>query len=176
MAEAVLGVVNVIVDKTLPLVADKISRAWGVKKDLKKLSEKVEMMKALISDARNKQLITSEAVQVWLKKLLSVAREAEIVLDDFGYELLRQKIENRKRDKVHSFFSSSNPLSFRLEMSSRIKNVTSSLEEAYREANQIGFRPVELTITAPDHKEDRITDPFVDVSEIVGREDEVSKV
>ncbi|KAL3509233.1 hypothetical protein ACH5RR_028634 [Cinchona calisaya] len=176
MAEAVLGIVTPLSNKILPLVTDKISRAWGVKKDLQKLAEKLEMIKALISDAQNKQLITSEAVQFWLKKLRSIALDAEIVLDDFGYELLRRKIENRKRDKVRSFFSSSNPLSFRLEMASRIKNVTSSLEEAYKEANQIGLHPVELIITAPDHKEDRITDPFVDESELVGREDDVSKV
>ncbi|KAL3509230.1 hypothetical protein ACH5RR_028631 [Cinchona calisaya] len=62
-------------------------------------------------------------------------------------------------------------------MAIKIKNVTSSLEEAFQEANQIGLHAVEVIITAPDHKEDRLTtDPFVDESEIVGREVDVSKV
>ncbi|CDP14728.1 unnamed protein product [Coffea canephora] len=175
MAEAALSCVSVILNKILPLTADEISRAWGVKKDLQKLSKKVEMMEALISDAKCKQS-TSKAVQLWLKRLQSIARDAEIVLDDFGYEVLRQKVENRKRDKVRNFFSSSNPISFRLEMANKIKNVSASLEEAYREANQIGLHPVQLTMASADHKEDRLTVPFVDESEMVGREVEVSRV
>ncbi|XP_027172182.1 putative disease resistance protein RGA3 [Coffea eugenioides] len=121
MAEAALGCVSVILNKILPLAADEISRVWGVKKDLQKLAKKVEMMEALIFDAKCKQS-TGKAVQLWLKRLRSIARDAEIVLDDFGYEVLRQKVENRKRDK------------------------------------------------------DRSTDPFVDESQTVGREVEVSQV
>ncbi|XP_027172114.1 putative disease resistance protein RGA3 [Coffea eugenioides] len=175
MAEAALSCVSVILNKILPLAADEISRAWGVKKDLQKLSKKVEMMEALISDAKCKQS-TSKAVQLWLKRLQSIARHAEIVLDDFGYEVLRQKVKNRKRDKVRSFFSSSNPISFRLEIANKIKNVSASLEEAYREANQIGLHPVQLTMASADHKVDRLTVPFMDESEMVGREVEVSLV
>ncbi|XP_027172181.1 putative disease resistance protein RGA3 [Coffea eugenioides] len=175
MAEAALSCVGVILNKILPLAADEISRVWGVKKDLQKLAKKVEMMEALIFDAKCKQS-TSKAVQLWLKRLRSIARDAEIVLDDFGYEVLRQKVENRKRDKVRNFFSSSNPISFRLEMANKIKNVSASLEEAYREANQIGLYPAQLPMPSADQKEDRSTDPFVDESETVGREVEVSQV
>ncbi|CDP14721.1 unnamed protein product, partial [Coffea canephora] len=175
MAEVALGCVSVILNKILPLAADEISRAWGVKKDLQKLAKKVEMMEALIFDAKCKQS-TSKAAQLWLKRLQSIARDAEIVLDDFGYEVLRHKVENRKRDKVRNFFSSSNPISFRLEMANKIKNVSASLEEAYKEANQIGLHPAQLPMASADHKVDRSTDPFVDESETVGREAEVSEV
>nr|XP_027060972.1 putative disease resistance protein RGA3 [Coffea arabica] len=175
MADTVLSFVSVILDKILPLAADEISRAWGVKKDLQKLADNVRTMEALIFDAKCKQS-TTKTVQLWLKRLQSIARDAEIVLDDFGYEVLRQKVENRKRDKVRNFFSSSNPISFRLEMANKIKNVSASLEEAYREANQIGLHPAQLPMTSADHKEDRSTDPFVDESETVGREVEVSQV
>nr|XP_027127550.1 putative disease resistance protein RGA3 isoform X3 [Coffea arabica]XP_027127552.1 putative disease resistance protein RGA3 isoform X3 [Coffea arabica] len=175
MAEAALSCVGVILNKILPLAADEISRVWGVKKDLQKLAKKVEMMEALIFDAKCKQS-TSKAVQLWLKRLQSIARDAEIVLDDFGYEVLRQKVENRKRDKVRNFFSSSNPIFFRTEMANKIKNVSASLEEAYTEANQIGLYPAQLPMPSADQKEDRSTDPFVDESETVGREVEVSQV
>ncbi|XP_027152418.1 putative disease resistance protein RGA3 [Coffea eugenioides] len=175
MPEAVLSFVIVILNKILPLAAHEVSRVWAVKKDLEKLAEEVQMMEALILDAEGKQS-TSKAVQLWLKRLQSIARDAEIVLDDFGYEVLRQKVENRKRDKVRNFFSSSNPISFRLEMANKIKNVSASLEEAYRRANQIGLHPVQLPMTSADHKEDRWTDPFVEESEMVGREVEISQV
>nr|XP_027063841.1 putative disease resistance protein RGA3 [Coffea arabica]XP_027063842.1 putative disease resistance protein RGA3 [Coffea arabica]XP_027063843.1 putative disease resistance protein RGA3 [Coffea arabica]XP_027063845.1 putative disease resistance protein RGA3 [Coffea arabica] len=175
MAEAALSCVGVILNKILPLAADEISRVWGVEKDLQKLAKKVEMMEALIFDAKCKQS-TSKAVQLWLKRLRSIARDAEIVLDDFGYEVLRQKVENRKRDKVRNFFSSSNPISFRTEMANKIKNVSASLEEAYREANQIGLHPAQIRMTSADQKEDRSTDPFVDESQTVGRGVEASQV
>ncbi|CDP15916.1 unnamed protein product [Coffea canephora] len=174
MAEAALSCVGVILNKILPLAADEISRVWGVKKDLQKLAKKVEMMEALIFDAKCKQS-TSKAVQLWLKRLRSIARDAEIVLDDFGYEVLRQKVENRKRDKVRNFFSSSNPISFRTGMANKIKNVSASLKEAYKEANQIGLHS-QLPMTSADHKQDRSTDPFVDESQTVGREAEVSEI
>nr|XP_027127691.1 putative disease resistance protein RGA3 [Coffea arabica] len=132
-------------------------------------------MEALIFDAKCKQSTTKTA-QLWLKRLRSIARHAEIVLDDFGYEVLRQKVENRKRDKVRNFFSSSNPISFRLEMANKIKNVSASLEEAYKEANKIGLHPAQLPMASADHRVDRLTDPFVDESETVGREAEVSQV
>ncbi|XP_027184538.1 putative disease resistance protein RGA3 [Coffea eugenioides] len=175
MAEAALSCVSVILDKILPLAADEISRAWGVKKDLQKLADNVRTMEALIFDAKCKQSTTKTA-QLWLKRLRSIARHAEIVLDDFGYEVLRQKVENRKRDKVRNFFSSSNPISFRLEMANKIKNVSASLEEAYKEANKIGLHPAQLPMASADHRVDRSTDPFVDESETVGREAEVSQV
>ncbi|CDP14763.1 unnamed protein product [Coffea canephora] len=174
MADTVL---SVILDKILPLAAAEINQAWGVKKALQKLSRKVEMVEALISDAKCKQS-TSKPAQLWLKRLQSIARHAEIVLDDFGYEVLRQKVENRKRDKLRNLFSisSSNPISFPLEMADKIKKVMASLEEAYKEANQIGLQPAQLPMASADHKEDRWTASFVDESETVGREAEVSKV
>ena len=55
MAEALLGIVPAISAKMLALAAEEISRAWGVnckERPSKKLSEKVEMMEALISDAQ----------------------------------------------------------------------------------------------------------------------------
>ncbi|CDP14726.1 unnamed protein product [Coffea canephora] len=157
------------------LAADEISRAWGVKKDLQKLSKKVEMMEALISDAKCKQS-TSKDVQLWLKRLQSIARDAEIMLDYFGYEVLRQKVENRMLDKVRNFFSLSNSISSRGRMAKKIKNVSASLEKAYKEANQIGLHPAQLPMASADHKVDRLTVPFVDELEIVAREAEVSEV
>ncbi|CDP14764.1 unnamed protein product [Coffea canephora] len=163
MADTVL---SVILDKILPLAAAEINQAWGVKKALQKLSRKVEMVEALISDAKCKQS-TSKPAQLWLKRLQSIARHAEIVLDDFGYEL-------RNLFSI----SSSNPISFPLEMADKIKKVMASLEEAYKEANQIGLQPAQLPMASADHnhKVDRWTAPFVDESETVGREAEVSKV
>lgn len=41
--------------------------------------------------AKTKQL-TMKYVQLWLKKLNSAAYDADVVLDEFTYEVLRQKV------------------------------------------------------------------------------------
>ncbi|KAL3497603.1 hypothetical protein ACH5RR_040335 [Cinchona calisaya] len=61
-------------------------------------------------------------------------------------------------------------------MAHEVKNIMVSLEEAFKEANQIGLRAVELTNTRPNPREIRLTHPFVDDSEIVGRDDDISSV
>ncbi|KAL3497599.1 hypothetical protein ACH5RR_040331 [Cinchona calisaya] len=132
------------------------------------------MVQALLSDAQSKQLTTP--VQLWLKNLDSIALDADIVLDEFGYEVLRQKIETRKQDGLRRFFCCSNPDPFRVKMAHKVKNIMAFLEEAFTEANQIGLRAVELTNMHSNPGEIRLTHPFVDDSEIVGRDDDISSV
>ncbi|KAL3497656.1 hypothetical protein ACH5RR_040388 [Cinchona calisaya] len=175
MAEALLGkVVEGAIGKLLSLPFEEIGFALGVKNELNKLEKKLMMIQALLSDAQSKQLTTP--VQRWLKNLESIALDADIVLDEFGYEILCHKIETRKRDEVRRFFSFSNPLSFRVMMAHKIKNIMISLEEAFKEANQIGVRAVELTNTHSNSGEIRLTHPFVDDTEIVGRDGDISSV
>ncbi|KAL3497614.1 hypothetical protein ACH5RR_040346 [Cinchona calisaya] len=175
MADAILGVVaEGVLGKLLSLSFEEIGLALGVKNELKKLEKKLLMIQALLSDAQSKQLTIP--VQLWLKNLDSIALNADIVLDEFGYEVLRKKIETRKRDGLRRFFCCSNPDPFRLKMAHEVKNIMVSLEEAFKEANQIGLRAVELTNTRPNPREIRLTHPFVDDSEIVGRDDDISSV
>ncbi|KAL3497661.1 hypothetical protein ACH5RR_040393 [Cinchona calisaya] len=174
MADAILGVVTEsVLGKVLPLAVEEIGLALVVKSELKNLEDKLEIIQALLSDAQSKQLTSS--VQLWLKKLKSVALDADIILDEFGYEVLRQKIESPRWNEVCRFFSS-NPLSFRVKIAHKIKNIKASLEEAFKEANQIGLQAFELTNTRSNSGEIRLTHPFVDDTKIVGRDDDISLV
>ncbi|KAL3497613.1 hypothetical protein ACH5RR_040345 [Cinchona calisaya] len=175
MADAILGAVaEGVLGKLLSLSFEEIGLALGVKNELKKLEKKLVMIQALLSDAQSKQSTTP--VHLWLKNLESIALDADIVLDEFGYEVLRRKIETRKWDGLRRFFCCSNPDPFRVKMAHEVKNIMVSLEEAFKEANQIGLRAVELTNTRPNPREIRLTHPFVDDSEIVGRDDDISSV
>ncbi|KAL3498849.1 hypothetical protein ACH5RR_041581 [Cinchona calisaya] len=179
MSEAVVGVVTeVVLGKVVALATQEITLVCGMKNKLKKLEEKLGTIQALLSDAHSKQ-ISSNTLQHWLKKLKSIAFDADIVLDEFGYELIRQKIPTRKWDKVRCFFSSSNPLSFRVKMAHKIEGILSSLDEACNESRKIGLRPAEQISTCPDPIEIQLTDPtdpFVDELEIVGRDSDISTV
>ncbi|KAL3498853.1 hypothetical protein ACH5RR_041585 [Cinchona calisaya] len=179
MSEAAVGVVTeVVLGKVVALVTQEITLVCGMKNKLKKLEEKLGTIQALLSDAHSKQ-INSNTLQHWLKKLKLIAFDADIVLDEFGYELLRQKIQTRKWDKVRSFFSSSNPLSFRVKMAHKIEGILLSLDEAYIESREIGLHPAEQISTCPNPIEIQLTDPtnpFVDELKIVGRGDDISTV
>ncbi|KAM7465029.1 hypothetical protein LguiB_012591 [Lonicera macranthoides] len=99
MAEAILSIIGKqILSKVLSLAADEVSLAWGFKGELKRLEKRLEMVQALLSDAtENKSQL--KAVQIWLNNLNDVAYEADALLDEFTYETLRRKVENRQRDK-----------------------------------------------------------------------------
>ncbi|KAL3497657.1 hypothetical protein ACH5RR_040389 [Cinchona calisaya] len=176
MADAVIGTVaKFVLGKLLSLPFEQIGLALGTKNELKKLQKKLVMIQALLSDAQSRQL-TGAAVQHWVKNLESIALDADIVLDVLGYEVLCQKIETRKRDGLRGLFHFSNPYPFRLKMARKVNNIMVSLEEAFKEANQIGLRAVELPNTRSNPGEIRLTHPFVDDSEIVGRDDDISLV
>ncbi|KAK2970654.1 hypothetical protein RJ640_012242 [Escallonia rubra] len=103
------------------------------------------MIQALLSDAESKQL-TLSAVKTWLKSLNAVAHDADTVLDEFSYELLRRQVTVRDRIeyKVRDFFSpSNNPVLFRLKIAHKIKAINLSLGDIYKEANDIGLMPVD---------------------------------
>ena len=182
MAEIYLSVVaEGILSKVLSLAIEELSLVWGFKGLLERLTERIEMVRALLSDAEKKP-IGMDSLQFWLKKLEAVVYSADIVLDEFTYEVLRRKVEmkDRMKDKVTEFFSpSKNPLTFRWMMANKIRNISLLLDEIYKEAiaPQIGLR-IELinsnTANVDDLREIRQTHPYVDDSEVVGRDKDMS--
>ncbi|KAL3834666.1 hypothetical protein ACJIZ3_009402 [Penstemon smallii] len=138
----------------------------------------MQMMQALLTDADNKRLTKSAAVQIWMKRLEVIALDADDVLDELTYEGIRlnAEVKNSKRKKVRNFFSSSNPLAFRHKIVAKIKNINSLLDELYQEASGIGLMAVELVNSSVELNEILQTGPFVDDSEIIGRNDDISSI
>ncbi|VFQ98615.1 unnamed protein product [Cuscuta campestris] len=83
MAEAVLSIVaEGVLGKLFSLAAEELCSLWGFKK--------LEMIQALMIDAESKQT-GSMTVQFWIKKLMAVSFEADNVLEEFAYEISKQK-------------------------------------------------------------------------------------
>ncbi|XP_027166516.1 putative disease resistance protein RGA3 [Coffea eugenioides] len=178
MADVLLNVViEGVLNKLISLVAEEINTVWGVKEDLESLARNLEMIQALLVDAECKHN-SSNAVDLWLRRLQDVSSEAEYLLDKFAYEVLRNKLKKRKQDQVRIFFSGSNPLAFRFKFAHKIKNMNLSIKKVYQEAKRLGLSPVEIGNMSNNPRSDRssTTDPFVDDSSIVGRSEEVNKV
>ncbi|KAJ4829536.1 hypothetical protein Tsubulata_037438 [Turnera subulata] len=72
--------------------------AWGFKARLKKLQQSLESIRAVLRDAEDKQA-EKPFVKDWLQRLREVAYEADDVMDEFGYEVLRQKVETTPTEK-----------------------------------------------------------------------------
>ncbi|KAK2995765.1 hypothetical protein RJ640_012227 [Escallonia rubra] len=86
------------------------------------------MIQDLLSDAESKEL-TLSSVKTWLKSLKAVAYDADTVLDEFSYELLRRQVAVRDQIKY--------------KMAHKIKEINLSLDDIYKEANEIGLKAVD---------------------------------
>ncbi|KAJ4833673.1 hypothetical protein Tsubulata_022891 [Turnera subulata] len=140
MAETVLAfALEETLKKVGLLAVEGIHLAWGFKAKLQKLNKSLESIRALLRDAEDKQA-EKPIVKDWLQKLREVAYEADDVLDEFGYEVLRQKVETTPTEKVHNFFSASNPIAFRLHMALKINKINTELAEIKNDAVGFGRR------------------------------------
>ncbi|XP_052308166.1 putative disease resistance protein RGA3 isoform X4 [Populus trichocarpa] len=157
------------------IAAEGIELAWGLEGQLRKLNQSLTMIKDVLQDAA-RRAVTDESVKRWLQNLQVVAYDAEDVLDEFAYEILRKK---QKKGKVRDCFSLHNPVAFRLNMGQKVKKINETLDEIRKDAAGFGLGLTSLPVDRAQEVSwdiDRETDSFLDSSEIVGREDDVSKV
>ncbi|KAB5513857.1 hypothetical protein DKX38_027763 [Salix brachista] len=163
-------------NKVISIAAEGIRFAWGLEGQLQRLNKSLTMIQAKLQDAARRP-VTDSSVKLWLERLQDVAYDAEDVLDEFAYEILRK---DQKKGKVRDFFSLHNPVAFRLSMGRKVKKIKEALDEIREDAAGSG-----LGLTFLQHEDraqevcldlDRETDSFLDSSEVVGREDDVSIV
>ncbi|KAF3971762.1 hypothetical protein CMV_004672 [Castanea mollissima] len=172
MAERVLSVVvDGVIANAMSLASEHISSVWGFKEEIGKLQVSLTKIQALLHDAEKKQL-HDESLKIWLRQLKDVAYEADDVLDEYDYEILRQKVETQ--NQVRSFFSSSNPVVFPVKMAKRIKTINQSLDEIKKDIPLLGL--IASLNPIPQTGLERETDSFIDGSEVVGRSDDVFKI
>jgi hypothetical protein len=112
------------------IAAEGIRLAWGLEGQLQKLEESLTMIKAVLKDAARRP-VTDDSVKLWLEKLQDVAYDAEDVLDEFAYEILRK---DQKKGKVRDCFSLHNPVAFRLNMGQKVKEINGALDEIRKDA------------------------------------------
>ena len=180
MAENILSVVaGEIVGKLISPATEQISLAWDFKEDLKRLRDSLTMIQAVLADAERRQ-VREEQVRLWLRRLKDVSYDADDVLDDLAYEILRRKVEirNQMKRKVCFFFSVSNPIAFRFKMANKVKNIHESLRTIIGEANKYEFTRAGPIIANPEMipNRERETDSSLDPSEVVGREHDASEI
>ncbi|KAK4410218.1 Disease resistance protein RGA2 [Sesamum angolense] len=130
MAEIVIdSAVQVLVEKLIAIASEEIGVIFGVKEELASLKESFTKIQAFLNDASKRQM-EEEAAKLWLKDLESIAYEADTLLDEFNYEIVRRKVQikNQMKRKVCFFFCFSNLVLFRSKLAHKIKNLNIKLK------------------------------------------------
>ncbi|KAI5659841.1 hypothetical protein M9H77_28634 [Catharanthus roseus] len=103
MAEALVGVaVEAAFSKALSYATEEISGALDVRGNLEILAEELQLIQALLGDAETKSS-SSGLVHLWLERLKDAAADADILLDEFAYEIIRKKMLKGKKEKGDKF-------------------------------------------------------------------------
>nr|KAJ0220470.1 hypothetical protein LSAT_V11C200053380 [Lactuca sativa] len=166
MAEAAAAC---ILTEVVLVAANDIALASGYKKKLDTLHQTVDLICAKLRDAERQK--GTEAMIVWLKHLKQVVDEADDVLDEVHFEMLRSEVKKPDRiaRKVPSLPSLKN-FSFRREIGRKIENITKKLLPFNKQANFLGLQNEQFA-RFPDCVY-RETNPYIDEFEVVGRDDD----
>ncbi|GLT45143.1 hypothetical protein SLA2020_189960 [Shorea laevis] len=173
-------IINTTISKLISTAAEQISLAVGWKKELASLKDKLILVQAVLKDAEEKQ-VSDPAVKLWLERLRDVVYEADDVLDEVAYESVKCKVEtkNQKMKKVCNLFTSSNPLLFHRKIAEKIKNIIASVDVINNEARGFGLQIRLATasrVVSEQGRNPQTHSTIVDLSKVVGREDDISKI
>ncbi|XXG59208.1 hypothetical protein AAC387_Pa04g1330 [Persea americana] len=166
-------------DTLTPSFLQSLRFLFGVEGEAQKLKSTLSRIQALLNDAEDRQ-IKEELVRLWLRELKDAAYDAEDIVDEVEYQVLRSKIEGaqmqtRKKkltDQVSDLFSSSVS---NLNMGPRIKEIRERLEEIVSRSNHLHLKVIlksEMLIPGKRHP----TSSIIDESIVFGRETDREKV
>ncbi|XP_022145177.1 putative disease resistance protein RGA3 [Momordica charantia] len=168
--------VQEVLRKIVKVAAQQIGLAWGLEKELSKLTKWLLKAETILGDI-NRRKLHHDSVRLWMEDLQDVVHEAHDLLDELVYEDLRRKVEIGKMNKVRGSISRSyNLFSFRRKMAKKMKDVTETLYKHYCEASPLGLVGDESIETNQIVlKQIRETTSNLNF-EVVGREIEVSNI
>ncbi|KAM5569242.1 hypothetical protein ABKV19_016646 [Rosa sericea] len=175
-----------VVSKVASLATDqlRLDIVFCFRKELNKLKESSTQIGNIIHDAAHEPEDRKlRARAEWMKRLITVAHDAEDVLDEVQYEIDRIVIEETSLDKKILGFFCNNPVVFRLQMACKIYNINTSLEDLYKQADGVGLVRSNGGATASQGMQDRETTSFFEKNEFtfkdeitVGRDQVVSDI
>ncbi|XP_047978635.1 putative disease resistance protein RGA1 [Salvia hispanica] len=179
MADAI---VSVVVERVATMVEDKIryevNLVKGVKKELQKLSKKLNTIRKVLDDAEKKAL-NDQIVKIWLKQLENTTYEMDDILDEWNYSLLKHKLEDFAEPKPEqkigcSFIPSSclgfKEIPFRRDIAKKIENVNAMLDQILIEKDGFKFAislPVTHPLPVPESQREQSTSS-IDLKKVLG--------
>jgi hypothetical protein len=172
MAEAILyGVAQKMIENLGSQIFQDIGSLWGVQDELDNIKSIVSRIQAVLQDAAEQQS-QNHQVRDWLEKLKDAVYEADDLLSEFSTEASRRRAMsgNKITKEVRTFFSKSNQVAFRHEMSRKIKAMRKKLDAIAKENRDFNLKvhlPEKYSVSIK-----RETHSFVPNEKVIGREDD----
>ncbi|KAL1535407.1 disease resistance protein RGA2-like [Salvia divinorum] len=175
--------IKILIEKLIDVLKEEYSLFEGLNGDIRKLQKTLGMIEAYLSDADNKS-ITQQAVKIWLSDLEDVAFDADNVLDELNYHLLREKVKKmdapspKPKNKVLSCLSSCSRsrISRRFKMADTIKQINANFESVNNKATQLGLQNIlanalPAAVDTSDETDSLSVDPI-----FIGRDGDVTEL
>uniref|UniRef100_A0A2N9IQY7 Uncharacterized protein n=1 Tax=Fagus sylvatica TaxID=28930 RepID=A0A2N9IQY7_FAGSY len=150
----------------------EIGSLWGVKNEFEKIKNTVSTIRAVLLDAAEQQSHNHQ-VRDWLEKLKDAVYDADDLLGEFSTEAMRRSTVsgNKIAKEVRTFFSSSNQVAFRLDMSRKIKARRKKLDAIAEDRKKFHLKENHVETNAVSRKREP-THSFVREEEVIGREED----
>ncbi|KAL3748069.1 hypothetical protein ACJRO7_009314 [Eucalyptus globulus] len=179
MAESLLiSIAQGVLGKIASPALQQAGAIYNVENQIRELKDKLPAITAVLSDAEEKRA-KNPRLQVWLGQLQDVLYDAEDVLDEIECEALRKQVINQYggvKEKVHRFFSLSNPLILRVKVSQKIKEVRETLSKISDAKNEFGLNERSVDSDATHKRSREMTYSFISESANVGRDNDKQKI
>ncbi|XP_059431121.1 putative disease resistance protein RGA4 [Corylus avellana] len=159
-----------IIKTTLALIKETYSSVRGVKKEVENLSSKLTAIKAVLVDAENKQE-NNQQLKDWLGKLKKAAFDAEDILETFAAEAYHWK---KRQTAVRNSLPSLGKVSSKYDTAQKIKDISKKFDTIAEEKNK--FHLVNIQDNGGRPETPIHTGPFVDKSDVVGREGDKDRI
>ncbi|XP_061963292.1 putative disease resistance protein RGA3 [Populus nigra] len=175
MAEGVLfSNAEEIIKKLGTLAAEDVALWWGLKDQLRKLTDTVTKIKAMVPDAEARK--QNHEIEEWLKKLQEAVFDVEDVLDNFSTQVLRKQLMsgNGVSREVCAFFSRSNKFVYGLRMGHKVKALRERLHGFETESRGFNFDVRDEERASLTTVREQTTSPEPEV--LVGRESDIAAV
>ncbi|XP_078158079.1 putative disease resistance protein RGA4 [Carex rostrata] len=178
------GVINNLLTKLLPSViasaqapsssnCPPADQNHQVEAELKKLKGMLERIKATLYDAEQRE-IRDKSVKLWLKELNGVAYDAEDVLGEYHYEVLRAEVEARDASSQDS--SKRKLIQVPYGMLDQIQQIRSRFDEIMKDRIALQLSEGDGPMRCNNEFQIAPVGPFVVESNIFGRESEKEKL
>ncbi|KAL4632534.1 hypothetical protein ACB092_04G058100 [Castanea dentata] len=168
--EIVLSVaVEGLLAKVRSLVIDHTGSGLGYKEQLIELLVSLSKIQVVLQDTEKWQ-ITDELMRIRLAEFRDVVYDADNVLDEFDYEILKQEVQSQNQIMESVGVSLSNPITSPLNIENKMKTIINQMDTIMN-----GLRVGSLD-TIPKISLDRGVDSYLNDLEIVGRGYDVSKI
>jgi Leucine-rich repeat (LRR) protein len=158
-----------IMNNLYSLAVNEIGLLWGVKYEVRRLTDTVSTIEAVLVDAEEKQAAGNHQVADWLRKLEDAMYDVDDLLDAILTEALRREVMtgDKKAKQVRIFFSKSNQLLYRLKMAPKIKAMRERLDSINAETDSFDL---EVRHVMTRVGENRGNTRFVRAEAVIGRD------